>query len=123
MSDQEKFTEALAAHIAGALYSAASPDQQRSAIAMAKRDILSQTGPAVDQEDPLFIDAVAEQTIFLLLNVDKLYSPLNDLVSESVEGAGSVTYDRENRPSRFISPRALQLCCKLNTGTLPLLRG
>lgn len=122
MSDLKKFEEALARHIAGGLYSAASPAQQRSAIAMAERDILSQTGPGTDQNSPFYIDAVAEQALFLLLNVDKLYSPLNDILSESVEGAGSVTYSRENTPSRFMSARALQLCSKLTAKTMEIVR-
>lgn len=122
MSDLKKIEEAISRHIAGALYTDVSPEQQRCAVAMAERDILSQTGPAVDQDDPAFIDAVAEQTIFLLLNVDKLYSPLNDVLSESIEGAGSVTYKSEKAP-RMMSLRAVQLCCRLSCRTVDICRG
>ncbi|MBR7139112.1 MAG: hypothetical protein IKD44_06165 [Lentisphaeria bacterium] len=121
MSDLKKFEEAFTRHIAGDLYNAATETRKQSAVAMAERDILSQTGPDTDKEDPVYIDAVAEQTIFLLLNIDKLYSPLDDVVSESVEGAGSVTYDRA--PARIMSARAVQLCCLLTKKTLPLCRG
>ena len=122
MPDLKKIEEAAAQHIAGALYTRATPQQQQSAAAMAERDILSQTGPQVDKDDPLFIEAVTEQAIFLLLNVDKFYSPLNDVVSESVEGAGSVTYDRQNS-HRIMSSRAAQLCCSLVSKSLELSRG
>ena len=122
MTDLKKIHEAARRHIAGALFTDASPQQQQSAAAMAENDILSQTGPHVDREDPLFIDAVAEQAVFLLLNIDKLYSPLNDVVSETVEGAGSVTYDRQ-KPHRIMSMRAAQLCCMLLPKSLELSRG
>ncbi|MBO5791176.1 MAG: hypothetical protein J6S54_01735 [Lentisphaeria bacterium] len=121
MSDLNKFEEAISRHIAADLYYAATINSKESAVAMAELDILSQTGAGVDKEDPVYIDAVAEQTIFLLLNIDKLYSPLNDVVSESVEGAGSVTYDKT--PARIMSARALRLCCLLSKKTLPLARG
>lgn len=123
MSDQKKFEEAIQQHLAGALYTSASPEQQRRALLMAERDVLSQTGMGVDREDPLFIDAVAEQTIFLLLNVDKIYSPLRDVISESVEGAGSVTYNNDSKPFRFMSLRAMELCTRLSSGSLELTRG
>lgn len=122
MPDLKKIEEAAAQHIAGALYTGATPQQQQSAAAMAERDILSQTGPQVDKEDPLFIDAVTEQAIFLLLNVDKFYSPLNDVASESIEGVGSVTYDRQHT-HRIMSARAALLCCRLTPKSLELSRG
>lgn len=123
MSDQKKFEEALRQHLAGALYTNASPEQQRRALLMAERDVLSQTGMGVDRENPLFIDAVAEQAVFLLLNVDKIYSPLRDVISESVEGAGSVTYNNDGKPFRFMSLRAMELCTRLSSGSLELTRG
>lgn len=122
MPDLKKIKEAAAQHIAGALFTAATAQQQQSAAAMAEKDILSQTGPRVDQEDPVFIEAVTEQAIFLLLNVDKLYSPLNDVASETIEGAGSVTYVPQST-HRIISSRAALLCSQLTAKSLELIRG
>ena len=122
MPDLKKIAEAAARHIAGALYTDATPQQQQSAAAMAENDILSPTGPDVDREDPVFIEAVTEQAIFLLLNVDKFYSPLNDVASESIEGVGSVTYDRQHT-HRIMSARAALLCCRLTPKSLELSRG
>lgn len=123
MSELKKIEDALSKHLAGGLYFAATDSQKRSAVAMAERDILSQTGRNVDQNDPVFTDAVAEQTVFLLLNLDKLHSPLNDIASESIEGAGSITYRRDSKPARLMSVRAMQLCAMLERKTVELARG
>ena len=123
MSDMKIIEDAISKHLAGGLYFTADDSRKQSAIAMAERDILSQTGRNVDQSDPVFIDAVAEQTIFLLLNLDKLHSPLKDVASERIEGAGSVTYRDGGKPPRLMSVRAMQLCALLERKTLELSRG
>lgn len=122
MSCPEKIEEAVERHLAADLYHSADGGKRQKAVDMAQRDILCQTGENIDRESDLFYDAVAEQTIFLLLNLEKINAPLNDVVSESVEGAGSVTYDR-SADAPLISPRALQLCRALTRKTLALKRG
>lgn len=120
----EQIEAAVSRHLAADLYNAATPEQRRCAIAMAERDIISQTGENIDKNSPVYFDAVSEQAIFLLLNIDKLHSPLNDVVSESIDGAGSVTYDR-SRPGgpRLFSSRALELCASLARHTAVVVRG
>lgn len=122
MSDLKKIEDAISRHLAGGLYEAASANQKIAAAAMAESDVISHTGRNVDPNDPLYIEAVAEQTLFLLLNVDKLHAPLNEVASQSVEGAGSVTYNTR-LPARLMSERAKELCALLGKGALTLRRG
>ena len=122
MSDMKKIEDAISRHLAGGLYEAASANQKNAAVAMAESDVISHTGRNVDPNDPLYIEAVAEQALFLLLNVDKLHAPLNEVASQSVEGAGSVTYNTR-LPARLMSERAKELCALLGKGTLTLRRG
>ena len=118
----EKIAEAVKRHLAADVFLSAAPEQRQNAVAMAEKDILSRTGESIDRENSLFYEAVAEQAIFLLLNLQKINSPMNDVLSESVEGAGSVTYCRKTDTS-LISPRALQLCSSLTRKNLTLSRG
>ena len=122
MSELKKIEDAISKHLAGGLYEAASATQKKAAVSMAESDVLSHTGRNVDHNDPLYIDAVAEQALFLLLNVDKLHAPLNDVASQSIEGAGSVSYNTRF-PARLISERAKELCALLGKGTVSLRRG
>ena len=122
MSNPEKIENFISSHLAGGLYTAAPADQQQAALAMAEQDILCKTGSGTDRNSDLFAAAVAEQAIFLLLNCNRITSPVTGIVSESVDGAGSVTYDTKER-YRFFSPRALELCNAMKCPTLPLQRG
>lgn len=122
MSNPEKIENFISSHLAGALYTSAAPDQRRAALTMAEHDVLCHTGNAVDRESELFAAAVGEQAIFLLLNCNRLMTPVREIVSETVEGAGSVTYSKEEFRG-FFSPRALELCRALKAGQLHLLRG
>ena len=122
MDFPEKIAEAAKKHLAADVFLSAAPELRQNAIAMAEKDIISLTGKNIDRENVLFHDAVAEQTIFLLLNLKKITSPRNDIVSESVEGAGSVTYSGKT-DTLLISPRALQLCSSLLRKNLTLSRG
>ena len=122
MSNPEKIESFISSHLAGGLYAAAPADQQQAALAMAEQDILCKTGPGTDRSSDLFAAAVAEQAIFLLLNCSRIASPVTGIISESVDGAGSVTYDTKER-YRFFSPRALELCNAMKCPTVALQRG
>lgn len=123
MSKQEKFELFISSHLAGALYTSAAPDQRRAALTMAEHDVLCHTGNAVDKESDLFAAAVGEQAIFLLLNCSRLMTPVREILSETVEGAGSVTYASSEEFRGFFSPRALELCNALKSKQLTLQRG
>lgn len=122
MSYLEKIEKFISSHLAGGLYAAAPADQKQAALAMAEQDILCKTGPGADKSSDLYAAAVAEQAVFLLLNCSRIASPVTGIVSESVEGAGSVSYDTKER-YRFFSPRALELCSAMKCRTLALQRG
>lgn len=122
MSIPEKIEHFIASHLAGALYTSADPDQRRAALTMAEHDVLCHTGKAVDKESDLFAAAVGEQAIYLLLNCSRLMTPAREIVSETVEGAGSVTY-ASGEFHGFFSPRALELCNALKSGKVTLQRG
>ena len=122
MSTREKIETFISSHLAGALYTSAAPDQRHAALTMAEHDVLCRTGNAVDKESDLYAAAVGEQAVFLLLNCNRLLTPPREVVSETIEGAGSVTYaDSECRG--FFSPRALELCNALKSRQITLQRG
>jgi hypothetical protein len=122
MYNQEKIETFISAHLAGNLYTSAPADQRRAALTMAVFDVLARTGENVDRESDLFAAAAGEQAIFLLLNCGRLVTPVPEFISETVEGAGKVTYNGDY-VTAFFSPRAAELCKSLQPGQLQLRRG
>jgi hypothetical protein len=122
MYNQEKIETFISAHLAGNLYTSAPADQRRAALTMAVFDVLARTGENVDRESDLFAAAAGEQAIFLLLNCGRLNTPVPEFISETVEGAGSVTYNGDY-VTAFFSPRAMELCKALKRSSLTLRRG
>ena len=122
MYDQEKIEAFISAHLAGNLYTSAPADQRRAALTMAVFDVLARTGENADRESDLFAAAVGEQAIFLLLTCGRLTTPVPEFISETVEGAGKVTYNGDY-VTAFFSPRAAELCKSLQARQLQLRRG
>ena len=123
MSNREKFETFISSHLAGALYTSAAPDQRNAALTMAEHDVLCHTGNAVDKNSDLYAAAVGEQAIFLLLNCSRLMTPVREVISERIEGAGSVTYASSGEFRGFFSPRAQELCDALKSRQISLQRG
>lgn len=109
MTDTEKIARAVAARCGAERFAAVPPAEQARAAQLALTDVLAFTGGTPDWEDPLFTGAVAEQCLFLLNTRDEQSTLRAFVASESVEGAGSVTY-AGTRQSALLSPRAQEYC-------------
>lgn len=109
MTDMEKIARAVAARSGAERFAAVPPAEQERAAQLALTDVLAFLGGAADREDPLFIGAVAEQCLFLLSTREEQSTIRSFIASESVEGAGSVTY-AGTRQSALLSPRAQEYC-------------
>ena len=113
MTDLEHLIPYISRHLEHLIYESATPDEQLQAFCMAVQDIDAFINCSADPENELYCAAVAEQTIFRLRNRNFAGNPA--VVSESIEGAGSVQYS-EDIMARTLSPRAQLLCRKLNAG-------
>ena len=109
MTDMEKIARAVAARSGAERFAAVPPAEQARAAQLALTDVLAFIGGAADWEDPLFAGAVAEQCLFLLNTREEQSTIRAFIASESVEGAGSVTYSGA-RQSALLSPRAQEYC-------------
>ena len=113
MTDMEKIALAVAARSGAERFAAVPPAEQERAAQLALTDVLAFLGGgAADREDPLFIGAVAEQCLFLLSTREEQSTVRAFIASESVEGAGSVTY-AGSRQNALLSPRAQEYCRSL----------
>ena len=110
MIDMEKITLEISARSGSAVFAAASAGERAQAAALAEQDVLAFTGGTADWEDPLSAGAVAEQCLFLLNTQEEQNGRRSFIASETVEGAGSVTY-AESRRQAVLSPRA-EACCR-----------
>ena len=108
MTDMEKIARAVAARSGAERFAAVTPAEQEQAAQLALTDILAFVGGTADWEDPLFAGAVAEQCLFVLNTREEQSTIRAFVASESVEGAGSVTYAA--RRSALLSPRAQEYC-------------
>ena len=109
MTDMEKIARAVAARSGAERFAAVPHAEQARAAQLALTDVLAFIGGAADWEDPLFAGAVAEQCLFLLNTREEQSTIRAFIASESVEGAGSVTYS-DARQSALLSPRAQEYC-------------
>lgn len=109
MTDMEKIARAVAARSGAERFAAVPSAEQEQAAQLALTDILAFIGGTADWEDPLFVGAVAEQCLFLLNTREEQSTIRAFIASESVEGAGSVTYTGDRR-SALLSPRAQEYC-------------
>ena len=112
MTDMEKIARAVAARSGAERFAAVPPAEQERAAGLALTDVLAYTGGVADWEDPLFTGAVAEQCLFLLNTREEQSTVRAFIASESVEGAGSVTY-AGSRQNALLSPRAQEYCRSL----------
>jgi len=109
MTDMEKIARAVAARSGAERFAAVPPAEQERAAELALTDVLAFIGGTADWEDPLFAGAVAEQCLFLLNTREEQSTIRAFIASESVEGAGSVTY-AGSRQNALLSPRAQEYC-------------
>ena len=109
MTDMEKIARAVAARSGAESFAAVPPAEQARTAQLALTDVLAFIGGAADWEDPLFTGAVAEQCLFLLNTREEQSTIRAFIASESVEGAGSVTYAAARR-NALLSPRAQEYC-------------
>ena len=109
MTDMEMIARAVAARSGAERFAAVPPAEQARAAQLALTDLLAFIGGAADWEDPLFAGAVAEQCLFLLNTREEQSTIRAFIASESVEGAGSVTYAGA-RQNALLSPRAQEYC-------------
>lgn len=119
MTEVEKFLPFVRRHLESAVFEAASSEEQLQALSMAIDDVNSFTSCTRESDNELYCAAVVEQAIHRLRSKNAPVNPA--VISESVEGAGSIHYS-EKLISRILSPRALFLCRKLNAG-LNITRG
>ena len=109
MTDMNKITRAIAGRTGAERFAEVPPAEQARAAQLAATDVLACTGGFADWEDPLFLGAVAEQCLFLLATREEQSTIRAFVASESVEGAGSVTYTAA-RQNALLSPRAQEYC-------------
>jgi hypothetical protein len=84
-------------------------------LAMAETDVLLRLGlDAVDVEQTGHLAAVCEQAVYLCRNRDQLSLPVN-LASESIDGAGSRSYNA-NPANELFSPRAAAIIRRICGG-------
>lgn len=106
-------------HLLSVEYFAFDEELRLSALRMAECDIAAELGHAPDADNPLELSAVCEQSVFLLRNRGDDRS--SQIVSESVDGVGSRSYQASDLPG--IAPRARRYLRALLGATVEIVRG
>lgn len=103
----EKINEYLSRHLQNKAWESFSSEEQEQAVNMANLDIAGELND-IDLNDDNYLEvyAVAEQALHLLMNNEAVTPPnSSDVLSEAIEGLGSVSYGVK-KDNKFISYRS-----------------
>lgn len=112
----------FASHLEKSYWESQDEPTRNACLTMAETDVLLRLDlDEIDVEETGHLAAVCEQAVYLCRNRDQLNLPAN-LVSESIEGAGSRSY-RNNSTGELFSPRAAAIIRRITGGGNLISRG